>query len=148
MVNMKLETGLALASLGLHAMFVLYVASYYIALSRPIEVGTIVANPAIAWQLLAVGIFLFGLPGFGLAGISYIIARRDVPRIVSFLLIAQGILMPLGMFYSSTLANNITEDYKSDTLLAVPQIFLIAGFAPIGLGAHLAKLKPMKRRTM
>ncbi len=145
MLNIKLETGLALAALGLHAMFIAYVTSFYVALSRPIDVGSVILIP---WQLLIVGIFLFGLPGFGLAGISYIIARRDVPRIVSIILIAQGIMMPLGMLYSSTLANNIVEDYKTDTLLAVPQIFLIAGFAPIGLGVHLAKLKPMKRRMM
>lgn len=145
MLNIKLETGLALAAIGLHAMFIAYVTSFYVALSRPIDVGSVILIP---WQLLIVGIFLFGLPGFGLAGISYIIARRDVPRIVSVILIAQGIMMPLGMFYSSMLANNIIEDYKTDTLLAVPQIFLIAGFAPIGLGVHLAKLKPMKRRMM
>jgi len=145
MLNIKLETGLALAATGLHAMFIAYVTSFYVALSRPIDVGSVILIP---WQLLIVGIFLFGLPGFGLAGISYIIARRDVPRIVSVILIAQGIMMPLGMFYSSMLANNIIEDYKTDTLLSVPQIFLIAGFAPIGLGVHLARLKPMKRRMM
>ncbi|MGH9921708.1 MAG: hypothetical protein ACRD38_03045 [Nitrososphaerales archaeon] len=145
MLNIKLETGLALAAIGLHAMFIAYIISFYVALSRPIDIGSVILIP---WQLLIVGIFLFGLPGFGLAGISYIIARRDVPRIVSVILIAQGILMPLGMLYSSMLANNIVEDYKSDRFLAVPQIFLIAGFAPIGLGVHLAKLKPMKRRMM
>ncbi|MGH9933593.1 MAG: hypothetical protein ACRD3Z_00600 [Nitrososphaerales archaeon] len=145
MLNIKLETGLALAAIGLHAMFIAYITSFYVALSRPIDVGSVILIP---WQLLIVGIFLFGLPGFGLAGISYIIARRDVPRIVSVILIAQGIMMPLGMLYSSMLANNIVEDYKSDRFLAVPQIFLIAGFAPIGLGVHLAKLKPMKRRMM
>ncbi|MGH9876463.1 MAG: hypothetical protein ACRD5H_02405 [Nitrososphaerales archaeon] len=145
MLNIKLETGLALAAIGLHAMFIAYITSFYVALSRPIDIGSVILIP---WQLLIVGIFLFGLPGFGLAGISYIIARRDVPRIVSVILIAQGIMMPLGMLYSSMLANNIVEDYKSDRFLAVPQIFLIAGFAPIGLGVHLAKLKPMKRRMM
>ncbi len=145
MLNIKLETGLALAAIGLHAMFIAYIISFYVALSRPIDIGSVILIP---WQLLIVGIFLFGLPGFGLAGISYIIARRDVPRIVSVILIAQGIMMPLGMLYSSMLANNIVEDYKSDRFLAVPQIFLIAGFAPIGLGVHLAKLKPMKRRMM
>lgn len=145
MLNIKLETGLALAALALHAMFVAYVASFYIALSRPIEPGNVIFIP---WQLLAVGIFLFGLPGFGLAGIAYVIAKRDAPKVVSALLIAQGILMPLGMLYSSTLANNIVEDYKTTTLLSIPQVFLVAGFAPIGLGIHLAKLKPIKRRFM
>ncbi len=148
MLNMRLETGLALAALGLHVMFVVYASSFYFALSKPIQIGNIVALPELAWQLLTVGIFLFGLPGFGLAGIAYILAKRDAPRVVSVILIAQGIVMPLGMLYASALANNMSEDYKTDTLLTLPQIFLIAGFAPIGLGVHLAKLKPMKRRMM
>ena len=148
MLSMRLETGLALAALGLHVMFVLYASSFYFALTKPIEVGNIVALPELAWQLIIVGIFLFGLPGFGLAGIAYILARRDAPRVVSFILIAQGIVMPLGMFYASTLANNMSADYRTATLLILPQLFLIAGFAPIGLGTHLAKLKPMKRRMM
>jgi len=144
-LNIRLETGMALAALALHAMFVAYLSSFYYALSRPIEPGTIILIP---WQLLIVGIFLFGVPGFGLAGIAYILSKRDVPRVVSFILIAQGILMPLGMLYASTLANKIVEDYKSTELLIVPQIFFVAGFAIIGLGAHLSRLKPVKRRTM
>ena len=145
MLNIRLETGMALAALGLHAMFVAYLLSFYYALSRPIELGTIILIP---WQLLIVGIFLFGLPGFGLAAVAYVLSKRDAPKVVSMILIAQGILMPLGMLYASTLANNISEEYKSAELLMVPQIFLVGGFAVIGLGVHLARLKSVKRRTM
>ncbi len=148
MLNMRLETGLALAALGLHVMFVIYAASFYFALSKPVQIGNIVALPEIAWQLLTVGIFLFGLPGFGLAGIAYILAKRDAPKVVSIILIAQGIVMPLGMLYASILATDMSADYRTDALLAIPQIFMIVGFAPIGLGVHLAKLKPMQRRMM
>jgi len=136
---------MALAALGLHAMFVLYLPSLYYALSRPVEPGSIILIP---WQLLLVGIFLFGLPGFGLAGVAYVLSKREATKRVSMILIAQGILMPLGMLYSSMLANNINEEYKSAELLMVPQIFLVAGFAMIGLGVHLARLKPLRRRTM
>jgi len=145
MLNIRLETAMALAALGLHVMFVAYLSSFYHALSRPVELGTIILIP---WQLLIVGIFLFGAPGFGLAAIAYILSKRDAPKVVSMILIAQGILMPLGMLYISTLANNITEEYKSTELLFVPQIFFAAGFAPIGLGVHLARLKPVRRRMM
>ncbi len=145
MLNIRLETGMALAALALHVMFVVYLSSFYYALSRPVEPGTIIFIP---WQLLIVGMFLFGIPGFGLATVAYVLSKREVPRVVSMILIAQGILMPLGMSYVSTLANNVNDEYKSSELLIVPHIFLIVGFAPIGLGVHLARLKPVKRRTM
>ncbi|MFQ5940661.1 MAG: hypothetical protein ACE5KA_03060 [Nitrososphaerales archaeon] len=145
MINIKLETGLAFASIGLHAMFVIYLSSFYYALGRQIEGPNIILYPS---QLLLVGIFLFALPGFGLAAITYILSKRDAPRVASVVLIAQGILMPLGMFYASTLADNINEEYRSFELLIIPQIFLVVGFAPIGLGVHIAKLKPVKRRYM
>jgi len=145
MLNIRLETGMALAALALHVMFVAYLSSFYYALSRPVELGTIILIP---WQLLLAGIFLFGVPGFGLAVVAYILSKRGVPKVVSMILIAQGILMPLGMLYASTVANNITEEYKSADLLVVPQIFLVAGFALIGLGVHLARLRPVRRRMM
>jgi len=145
MLNIRLETGMALASLALHAMFVAYLVSFYYALSRPVEPPKIILIPE---QLLLVGIFLFALPGFGLAPIAYVLAKREAPRVASMILIVQGILMPLGMLYASTLTNNIIEEYKSAQLLIVPQIFFVAGFAVIGLGVHLARFKPIKRRTM
>jgi hypothetical protein len=145
MLNIRLETGMALAALALHIMFVVYLSSFYYALSRPVEPGTIIFIP---WQLLIVGMFLFGIPGFGLAVVAYVLSKREVPKVVSMILIAQGILMPLGMFYVSTLANNVNDEYKSNELLIVPHMFLIVGFAPIGLGVHLSRLKPVKRRTM
>jgi hypothetical protein len=145
MLNIKLETAMALVSLALHVMFVAYVSSLYYALSRPIELGKIILIP---WQLLLVGIFLFGLPGFGLAVIGYVLAKRSASRVVSMILIAQGIVVPLGMMYALMLANNINEEYRSAVLAIIPQIFFGAGFSLIGLGVHLARLKPVKRRTL
>ena len=107
--------------------------------------------PAAPWkdapsQLLLVGVFLFALPGFGLVIITYFLSKRNAPRETSILLIAHGIMMPLGMFYASTLTSNINETYRSFELLIIPQIFLIVGMAPIAFGIHIAKLKPVKQR--
>ena len=143
MINIKLETGLALASIGLHAMFVAYLLSFYYALSRPIEGPNIILYPQ---QLLLVSIFLFALPGFGLVIITYFLSKRNAPKVTSVIVIAQGILMPLGMFYALTLADNINEEYRTFEFLLIPKIFLVVGFVPIGLGVHIAKLKPVKQR--
>lgn len=143
-LNFRLETGIALAALGLHSMFVLYLISLYFALSRPIEQEFhLIFYPI---QLLVVGLFLFGITGFGLAGVAYILSKRDVPRNVSFILLAQGVILLGGMLYSSSIYDNINEEYQSFELSIVPILFLIASFAPIGLGIHLTKLKPMRRR--
>lgn len=142
MVGLRVETGMAIAALALHVAFIAYMTSLYFALSKPIASTNIILFPL---QLAAQGVFLFGLTGFGLAGIAYMLSRRDALRIVSFILIAQGIIMPLGMLYTSTMAGNINIEYRSSELLFLPTIFLIAGFAPIGLGVHLVKLKPARR---
>ena len=143
MLNIRLETGMALAALALHAMFIAYLTSFYHALSRPIEETNIILYP---FQLLIVGLFLFALPGFGVAGIAYVLAKREAPRVISIILIAQGILMPLGMLYASTFENTINQEYRSSEILVIPQILFVAGFAPIGLGIHIVRLKPVKRR--
>ncbi len=144
MLMVKLETGLASAALGLHVLWIAYLASFYIALSRPLETVGILLTV----QPLMVGMFISGLPGFGLAGIAYILSKRTVPKTVGIILIAQGIILPLGMAYASMLSGKINPEYKSALLLATPQIFLVAGFAMIGLGVHLMRLKPVKRKTM
>ncbi|MEM3084329.1 MAG: hypothetical protein QXU32_05740 [Nitrososphaerales archaeon] len=143
MLGIRLETGMALAALALHVMFVLYLSSFYYALTRPIIGENIILYPT---QLLLVGIFLFGLPGFGLSAIAYLLAKRDAPKVVSVILIAQGIVVPVGIFYASTLVNIINEEYRTFEILIVPQIFIVPGFVPIGFGIHIAKLKPVKRR--
>ncbi len=140
----KLESGLAFAGLGLHVLWIAYLASFYIALSRPIEtVGILLTT-----QPLMVGMFISGLPGFGLGVIAYILSKRTVPKTVGVILIVQGIILPLGMAYASMLSGHINPEYKSALLLATPQIFLVAGFAMIGLGVHLTRLKPVKRKSM
>lgn len=143
MLSIRLETGLAMAAIALHSMFVAYLSSFYYALSRPITETNIILFPS---QLLFVGIVLFALPGFGLAGIAYFMAKREAPKAVSVLLIAQGILVPAGMFYASTIADIINEEYRAFEILVIPQIFMIPGFAIIGLGIHIAMLKPVKKR--
>lgn len=140
----RLETGLALAGLGLHVLWIGYLASFYMVLSRPLESTGIL----LVIQPLMIGMFISGIPGFGLAAVSYFLSKRYALKTVSMILIAQGIILPLGMAYDYTLSANVIEDYKTAILFVTPQAFLVAGFAPIGLGVHLAKLKPVKRRYM
>jgi hypothetical protein len=139
----RIETGLALAGLGLHILWIFYLAAFYTALSRPLETTGIL----LVLQPLMIGMFISGIPGFGLAGVTYVLSKRCALKTVSMILIAQGIILPLGMAYDYTLTANILAEYKSDMLFITPQIFLAVGFVLIGLGAHLARLKPVKSRT-
>ena len=140
----RLETGLALAGIGLHVLWIAYLASFYVALSRPLEsTGMLLVT-----QPLMIGMFISGIPGFGLAVVAYILSKRYALKAVSMILVAQGIILPLGMAYALTFSGNIIPEYKSAIITVTPQVFLVAGFALIGLGVHLARLKPVKSRVM
>ncbi len=141
---LKLETGLALSGLGLHMLWIAYLSSYYIALSKPMETTSLL----LTLQPLMVGMFVAGLPGFGLAGVAYILSKRTLPKTVGIVLIAQGVILPLGMAYASTLASHINTISKSDILLITPQLYMIGALVIIGLGVHLTRLKPIRRKTI
>lgn len=142
MPSIRLESGIAFVALALHAMFITYLSSLFYALSRPAQLGTVAAFPM---QFALNGILLFALPGFVMAGIAYTMSKRQALRSVAKILIAQGILLPAGMFFVSSLTGNLAEVHKVADILTLPWIFLFAGFAPIALGVHLTRLKPVKR---
>ncbi len=145
MLGIKLETGMALAAFALHAMWVVYLISFYHALSRPITVGNVIYFPM---QLATVGIFLFALTGFGLAVIAYMMSRRHASKIPAIILIAQGIVLLLGMLYASSITGSINEEYRTAEILSLPHAFMVAGIVPLGLGIHLSRLRPAKRRLI
>ncbi len=143
-LEIKPETGLAFAGLGLALMFVFYFTSLFIVFTKPLDIGTTVLAQQ-AWQKVFIGITVFGIPNIGLAGATYILAKRNALKIVSIILIIQGIIVIVGMLNALSISNNFIDEYKLLSIQTIPQAFLFAGIAPIGLGIHLYKLKPQKR---
>ena len=144
MLQMKPETGLALASLALALMFIFYFTSLFGVFTKPLGIGTTVLAQQ-AWQKVFIGMTVFGIPNIGLAGATYILARRNALKIVSIILMIQGIVIIGGMLNTLSISDNFIDEYKALDIQAIPQGFMFTGIIPLGLGIHLYKLKPQKR---
>ncbi|RMF29779.1 MAG: hypothetical protein D6752_05345 [Candidatus Nitrosothermus koennekii] len=140
----KPETGLAFASLSLALIFIFYFISLFIVFTKPLDIGT-TALAQQAWQKIFIGMTVFGFPNIGLSIATYILAKRNALKIVSIVLIVQGIVIIAGMADTLSISANFIDEYKLLNMEMIPQAFLIAGIIPLGLGIHLFTLKPQKR---
>ncbi len=155
-IPMRYDTWMAIASLALHVMFVIYINSLYMALTRPLAIGATIAQP---WNMMIIGMFLFGLPGFGLAGVAYLLAKdlakkSGVRRATSMIIIVQGIILLLGMINASSVEKAM-NDYYIETLTnrgeihlfnTIPQLFMMGSIPLMGVGAYLYTVKPKTER--
>ncbi len=140
----KPETGLALASLALSLMFIFYFISLFTVFTKPLEIGTaLIAEQA--YQKMFIGISLFGIPNIGMSVATYLLARRNALKIVSIILMIQGLVVMSGMSGTLLISNNIMDEYRVLNLTSIPFSFIIGAFVPLGLGIRLYKLKPQPR---
>ncbi|MEM0446678.1 MAG: hypothetical protein QW574_04450, partial [Candidatus Nitrosocaldus sp.] len=124
---MRYDTWMAIASLALHVMFVIYINSLYMALTRPLAIGATIAQP---WNMMIIGMFLFGIPGFGLAGVTYLLAKglarkSEVRRAPSMIIIAQGAILLLGMINASSI-EKVMNDYYIEALTNRGEMYLFS----------------------
>jgi hypothetical protein len=143
----KHDVWMGIAALALHLMFVIYTNLFYIVLTQPIAIGRTFAYP---WQVMIIGLFLFGVPGFGLVGATYLLARRlarreMVRRVPSMIILAQGIILIAGMVNASSIVPNINQEYRLQQFEILPQIFIAGGVAIIAFAIHLYTIKPIKK---
>lgn len=155
-IPMRYDTWMAIASLALHVMFVIYINSLYMALTRPLAIGATIAQP---WNMMIIGMFLFGIPGFGLAGVAYLLAKglarkSEVRRAPSMIIIAQGAILLLGMINASSI-EKVMNDYYVEALTnrgemylfsIIPQLFMVGSIPLMGVGAYLYTIKPKQQR--
>ncbi len=143
----KYDTWMGIAALALHVMFIIYTNAFYTVLTLPIAIGRTFAYP---FQIMLIGIFLFGLPGFGLAGVTYLLARRlarkeIARRLPSILIIAQGVILIAGMLNASSIVSKMNEEYRSMQFELLPYAFIAGAIPMIGFGLHLYTIKPIKK---
>lgn len=133
---MKLETWVALASLGLSAMFVVLLLSFYNFLIGSEGQGPErVVDPG---GLLIQQVSISAAPSVILAVFSFVMARGTGNKQVGMLLLAAGALMVAGMYYSTTLVPLIRNEFVVGGLAIVPYIFMGAGSGVAALGGYLA----------
>ena len=131
---------IAMAGIGLYAMFVGEIISIFNFMSDPID---IVIEPASkVLQYISIGVS----PGVIMSGTSYMIARKFGSKQIGWLVIAGGIVLLVGMLYAYTILDNIDKEYQVFTVMITPPLFILVSIPIIAVGALLFRLKKRPKR--
>jgi hypothetical protein len=139
-----MEGWTSLASLGLAAMFVALLLSFYNFLIGPEGIGPErVVEPG---SLLIQLIFISAAPCLVLAGFAFVMAKTYGSRIGGALLVAAGIIIVAGMVIGLTMVPKIPSQYIVGAVGIAPFIFIPAGAIVTGIGGYM--LAASKRRRI
>lgn len=131
---MAVEKYLAVAALGLFAMFGGEINIFYNYLIAPrIEVEP---EPQIL-KFISIGV----APAMSIAGTAFIMSKRYGSRPVGAIIIAGGIVLFVSMFYANTLVPKIDVNYRVYAVKLVPPLFMAVSIPIIGIGAWLCRIK-------
>lgn len=136
---MAVEKYLAVAALGLFAMFGGEINVFYNYLISPrIEVEP---EPQIL-MYISIGV----APAMSIAGTAFIMSKRYGSRQVGSLIIAGGVVLFASMFYANTLVPQIDTNYRVYAVETVPLLFMGVSVLIMGVGAWLfrTKKRPIK----
>jgi hypothetical protein len=143
-MKLKLEDWTSIASLGLCAMFVVLLLSFYNFLVGPEGKGPeSVVDPG---TLILQETFISGAPSVVLAGFVFGMSRTFGTRLGGLLLLASGVLMIAGMVASIPLLSRIPSQYVVGIVAYVPYFFMATGAGVAALGGYLiaaTKRKPI-----
>jgi len=131
---------IAMAGIGLYAMFVGEIISIFHFMSDPIE---IVIEPASkVLQFISIGV----APGVIMSGTAYMIGRKFGSKQLGWLVIAGGIVLLVGMSYAYTMLDSIDKDHQVFTVMITPPLFMIVSIPIMIVGALLFRLKKRPKR--
>jgi len=134
-----IEKYLAVASLGLFAMFCGEINVFYNYLIAPrVEVEP---EPQIL-MFISIG----AAPALSIAGTAFLMAKRYGSRSVGSIIIAGGAVLFAGMLYANTLVPQIDRNYLVYAVEIIPPLFMAVSFAVMGVGGLLfrTKKRPIK----
>ena len=138
---MALQYGayIAMASIGLYAMFVGEIISIFNFMNDP----KIAIEPASkVLQFISIG----AAPGVIMSGTSYMIARKFGSKQIGWLVIAGGVVLLVGMSYAYMMLGSIDKDYQVFTVMITPPLFMLVSIPIIVVGALLFRLKKRPKR--
>jgi hypothetical protein len=141
-MNLKLEDWTSLASLGLGAMFVALLLSFYNFLIGPEGMGPerVVEPGSLLLQL----IFISAAPCLILAGVAFVLAKTYGSPIGGALLIAAGVIIVVGMVIGITMVPKISSQYIVGGVGVAPFIFMPAGAGVTGIGGYMLAVSKRK----
>ena len=139
---MALQYGayIAMASIGLYAMFVGEIISIFNFMSEQTFV-TFEPESKIL-QFISIGV----APGVIMSGTSYMMARKFGSKQIGRLVIAGGIVLLVGMSYAYTMLDSIDKDYHVFTVIITPLLFMVVSIPIIIVGGLLFRIKKRPKR--
>ena len=138
---MALQYGayIAMAGIGLYAMFVGEIISIFNFMSNP----EIAIEPAAkVLQFISIG----AAPGVIMSGTSYMIARKFGSKQIGWLVIAGGVVLLIGMACAYTMLDSLDKDYQVFTVMITPPLFMIVSIPVMVVGALLFRLKKRPKK--
>ena len=138
---MALQYGayIAMAGIGLYAMFVGEIISIFNYMSNP-EIAIEPASKVL--QFISIGV----APGVVMSGTAYMIARKFGSKQIGWLVIAGGIVLLVGMLYVYTMLDDIPKDYQVFTVMITPPLFVLVSVPIMVVGALLFRLKKRPKK--
>ena len=138
---MALQYGayIAMAGIGLYAMFVGEIISIFNYMSNP-EIAIEPASKVL--QFISIGV----APGVVMSGTAYMIARKFGSKQIGWLVIVGGIVLLVGMLYAYTMLDDIPKDYQVFTVMITPPLFVLVSIPIMVVGALLFRLKKRPKK--
>lgn len=133
----KLETWVALGSLGMCIMFISLILSFFNFLVGPKGNGpdVYVDLTGVMIQMISIS----GAPSLILAGTVFGLAKSYGTIHAAIILMTTGIIMIAGMIAAWTLIMKINEQFVVSGIDIIPYIFIVAGMGISILGIYLFK---------
>ena len=144
---MKMQYGayIAMAGIGLYAMFVAEIISIFNFMGNPTLTEFFEPESKIL-QFISIGV----APGVIMSGTSYMIARKFGSKQIGWLIIAGGLVLLIGMFYANTMIDGIEKDLLGDkdvfTVTITPPLFMAVSIPMMVVGALLFRIKKRPKK--
>lgn len=139
---MALEKWLAIASVGLFAMFageMISVYTFMLNVTEDFEFASVFSADPKILQFISIGIAPAGI----LAAVAFIMSRRYGSKQIGGMIIGGGVILLAGMIVCYSILSDIDEKYLSDAVQYVPILFMALSIPVMGVGAYLMKnIKP------
>jgi hypothetical protein len=129
-----IEKYVAIASLGLFAMFAGEVTVFYNYLAHP----NVETEPeAKLFMYVSIGV----APASVMAATAFIMSKRYGSRQIGGLIVAGGAVLLVGMMIANSIVPNIDANYRINTVEIIPPLFMGISIAVMAAGAVLFKTK-------
>lgn len=135
---MSLEKWVAIASVGLFAMFVGEIISIYhfmIDIPANFEFGVEFEPSPKILQFISIGV----APASILSGLSFILSRRYGSKQIGAMILGGGIILLIGMAYCYTLLDKLVDSYVVDSVIITPPLFMGISIPVMVVGIILIK---------